>query len=246
MRKIDSISVVIPMYNEEDCAGDVIAEAIRAASAVTPEIEVIAVDDHSSDGTPGILDKLVHADRRIKVVRNSKRLGLGGALRAGFMSASNSAVIYTDADLPCDMNCIPYAAELMKKKDADIVSAYRDDSDRDNFHRSAYSFVFNGIVALVFNPGIKDINFSFKLFDRVKLNKLGLSSQGSFVNAELFIKAKWSAYKIIQFPVKYSRRMKGISKLDNFGNIICILLEMSRFFLTVLLSGKKLTPQGND
>ncbi len=235
MKKVDSLSVVIPMYNEEYYAGEAVAEAIRAVSSLTPRVEVIAVDDHSSDATPAILERLVSRDNRIKMVRNGRRMGLGGALLAGFAAASNAAILYTDADFPCDMGHIRRAVELMEKEDADIVSAYRSGCRRDNFHRSAYSFIFNRIVRLLFNPGIKDVNFSFKLFDRSKLNALKIGSKGSFINAELFIQAKRSGYKISQFPVEYLRRLKGVSKLDNFGNILCILREMACF----AVSGKR-------
>ena len=229
VKKVDSLSVVIPMYNEEYYAREVVAEAIRAVSSVTSRVEVIAVDDHSSDATPVILENLVSGDSRIKTVRNSRRLGLGGALLAGFAAASGSAVLYTDADFPCDMGNIRRAVELMEREDADIVSAYRSGFLRENFHRSAYSFVFNGMVNLFFNPGIKDVNFSFKLFDRGKLNALRIGSRGSFINTEMFVKAKRSGYKIAQFPAQYLRRAKGVSKLDNFGNIFGILREMACF-----------------
>lgn len=239
MKKVDSLSVVIPMYNEECYARDAVTEAVRAASSVTSDIEVIAVDDHSSDATPVILEEMVSSDRRIRTVRNSRRIGLGGALRAGFAAASGSAVLYTDADFPCDMGHMRYAVELMEKEDADIVSAYRKSPCRDNFHRWAYSFLFNRLVDFLFGLRIKDVNFSFKLFDRRRLQALKIRSSGSFINAELFARAERAGYKIVQFPVQYLRRLKGVSKLDNAGNIAGILMEMCSFFRTV----RGLSPQ---
>lgn len=227
---MEGISVVIPMYNEQVCVYDVIGEALKIVPAITEDFEIIAVDDKSSDNTCGILNSLALEDRRIKVIRNFKRRGLGGSIRAGFEKATKEIIFYTDADIPCDFKEFKKAIMLMQNCNADIVSAYRVNKKTEGLKRYLYSVIYNRIIDLLFKINIKDINFSLKLFKRAKLEALQLKSEGSFINAELFIKARRMGYKIIQFPTLYLPRRKGRSKLDSLNNILKILYELFVFF----------------
>jgi glycosyltransferase involved in cell wall biosynthesis len=229
VNKVESLSVVIPMLNEENNVRDVLSEAIRVASSLPLRFEIIAVNDRSSDATADILERLALTDDRIKVVHNRKRLGLGGALRAGFLRASGQVIFYTDADIPCEINGLLTAVDLMGQLDADIVSAYKSNPREYGFKRTIYSFVYNKLINILFRVNLRDVNFSFKLFRRDKLNELMLKSSGSFINAELFIKARRAGYVIVEFPARYLPRSKGNSKLDNFGNIAKIICELLIF-----------------
>jgi glycosyltransferase involved in cell wall biosynthesis len=217
------------MFNEELCAADVINEARRVISSLPLEYEIIAVNDCSSDGTAAALQQLASRDNKIKIVRNHKRLGLGGSLRAGFRQAAGEVIFYTDADLPCRMDELKTAIAIMEKQDADIVCAYKIDLKQYGLKRSLYSLAYNKLINTLFRINLKDVNFSFKLFRGDKLDKLMLESDGSFINAELFIKARRAGYKIIEFPARYLPRNKGNSKLDNCGNIVKIIRELLAF-----------------
>jgi glycosyltransferase involved in cell wall biosynthesis len=229
MPGINSLSVVIPMYNEELCAEDAISEASRVLSSLPLEYEIIAVNDHSCDNTARVLENLARADQKIKIVNNPARSGLGGSLRAGFLRAEGEAVFYTDADLPCNFDEIRSALSLMERNNADIVSAYKSDYRNYGARRMVYSIVYNKLINFLFKINLKDVNFSFKLFRRDKLNRLDLKSEGSFINAELFAKARAAGYVITEFPVNYTPRKKGSSKLDNFWNIKKIICELLSF-----------------
>lgn len=225
MRKIATLSVVIPIYNEEECVWDTIQSITKAAAAFTDDFEVIAVDDNSSDATPGILRDLSRQEKRLQVVNNRRKRGLGNALRTGFSRAAKEAVLYTDADMPCDPGELRKALNLMEEEKADIVSAYRLNNKRGGLKRYLYSKAFNFIMGTLLRLRVRDINFSFKLFRKEKLDALRLESEGSFINAELLAGAAKAGYKIVQFPVLFLPREKGKSKLDNIGNISEIIRE---------------------
>ncbi len=108
--------------------------------------EIVLVDDASTDGTGKIADELAHDDPRIEVVHHPENRTLGGALKSGFAAATGDLVLYTDADLPCDLIEVDKALRLLRLYDADIVSAYRFDRTAEGPQRTVYSFVYNHLV----------------------------------------------------------------------------------------------------
>ena len=99
-----SISVVFPLFNEEDYVVRAYDAAVDALSAITSDFEIILVNDASTDRTRDIIEGLRVKDPRVKVVHNASNLKLGGTLRAGYAVATKDLVLYTDADLPFDLH----------------------------------------------------------------------------------------------------------------------------------------------
>jgi glycosyltransferase involved in cell wall biosynthesis len=221
-----SISVVFPMFNEEDY----IRRAVRAASAIlaeiTPDHEIVIVDDASTDRTPQIAEELALADPRIKVVRNPVNRKLGGTLRAGYAAATKQLVAYTDTDLPFDLQELGRAVRLLEYQEADVLSAYRFDRTSEGLLRTVYSFFYNALVRALFGLPIKDVNFSFKLFRRSLLDEFPLVSEGSFIDVEFLVRARNAGASIIQIGVDYFPRSRGVSTLSSPGVIVRILREM--------------------
>jgi len=222
-----SVSIVFPMFNEEAY----IHRAVRAARDVLAEVtgdhEIVIVDDASTDRTGALADELARGDPRIKVVHNSGNRKLGGTLRAGFAAASKELVLYTDADLPFDLQELRRAVRLLEYQEADLLSAYRFDRISEGPLRTLYSFVYNLLIRAVFRLPVKDVNFSFKLFRRRLLDRIELRSEGSFIDAELLIRARRAGASIIQIGVDYFPRSRGISTLSSGGVIVKILAEMA-------------------
>jgi glycosyltransferase involved in cell wall biosynthesis len=221
-----SISIVLPMYNEEAY----IHRAVRAARAVLEEIapdhEIIIVDDCSSDRTGALADELARADPRVKAIHNPVNRKLGGSLRAGYALASKELVLYTDADLPFDLQELPRAVRLLDYQQADVLSAYRFDRTSEGFVRTVYSFVYNTMIRVLFGLRVKDVNFSFKLFRRSLLEKITLKSEGSLIDVEFLLRANKAGASIIQIGVDYFPRSRGISTLSSPAVIVKILREL--------------------
>jgi glycosyltransferase involved in cell wall biosynthesis len=225
-----SLSVVFPMYNEEGY----IQRAVSAALAVLPEItndyEIIIVNDGSTDRTGAIADELARADPRIKVVHNPRNLKLGGTLRAGYAVAAKELVLYTDADLPFDLQELPRAVRLLEFQQADVLSAYRFDRTLEGPKRTLYTLFYTLLIRSLFDLPIKDVNFSFKLFRRSLLQRFSLQSDGSLIDAEFLIRARKSGAHIIQIGVDYFPRTRGVSTLSSPGVIFTILREMAKLW----------------
>lgn len=224
------LSVFFPMWNEQDY----IVRAVDAAreecndlmsSGDIADYEVIIVDDASTDRTAEIAAELATRDPRILVVTHPENRKLGGSMKSGYAAASGDLVLYTDADLPFDMHDVHKAIRLLRYYDADIVSAYRFDRTGEGWVRTVYSTLYNLMVRVLFGVRFRDINFAFKLCRTRVFDKVTLRSEGSFIDAELIIKAKRHGFDVIQFGVDYFPRTRGVSTLSSPGVIIKILRE---------------------
>ena len=224
------LSVFFPMWNEQDY----IERAIDAAREECEELmaggdiadyEMIIVDDASTDATPQIAARLAQEDHRVRVVRHPENRKLGGSMKSGFTAATGDLVLYTDADLPFDMHDVHKAIRLLRYYDADVVSAYRFDRTGEGYVRTVYSFFYNMMVRVLFGVRMRDINFAFKLCRTRIFDNVALKSEGSFIDAELVVKAHKYGYSVIQFGVDYFPRTRGVSTLSSPSVIVKILRE---------------------
>jgi glycosyltransferase involved in cell wall biosynthesis len=228
---VGMLSIFFPMWNEERYIG----ATMRAAKDVCQEMlrrheiadyELLIIDDASTDATGSIADDLAAADARVRVVHHERNTQLGGCLKTGFANARGDLILYTDADLPCDLAELHKACRLLRYYDADVVSAYRHDRTGEGPRRAAYSWVYNWMIALLFDVRVRDINFAFKLLRREVLDQVQLVSEGSFIDAELLIRCQRRGLKTIQFGVDYFPRSVGVSTLSSASVITKILREM--------------------
>lgn len=225
------LSIFFPMWNEEEYAERALMFGRRACeslveSGLIGDYELIVVDDASTDRTPEIVDALAEDDPSIRVVRHDRNRKLGGAMKSGFAAATGDLILYTDADLPFDMAEIARAVRLMTEYDADIVSAYRFDRTGEGSLRALYTVVYNALIKALFGVRVRDINFAFKLCRSRVFDHVELRSEGSFIDAELVIRASRLGFEIIQFGVDYFPRTRGESTLSRPGVIVGIIREM--------------------
>src|SRR5438128_9224097 len=92
------LSVFFPAYNDSGTIASMVIRAVQAASELTPDYEVVVVDDGSADATAEIADELARTYPRVRVVHHQKNRGYGGALQTGFRTATKEFVFYTDGD----------------------------------------------------------------------------------------------------------------------------------------------------
>src|SRR5687768_16087201 len=115
------LTVVYPMWNEESSIHLAVRSAQEAGDALVAAgrldgYEILIVDDASTDATPAIADELAAADPdHVTVVHHAENRGLGGSLKTGLGAARGELVLYTDADLPCDLlETLPKAVRLLE------------------------------------------------------------------------------------------------------------------------------------
>jgi glycosyltransferase involved in cell wall biosynthesis len=231
-----SISVVFPTFNEEANVVASVEGVRRALRDRHGDVEVVIVDDGSTDRTPALADGLAAAYADVKAVHHDRNYKLGRTLRTGFDAATKDLVFYTDADLPIDFRDIHRGVELLLRDGADVVAGYRLERG-DSWWRGIYSVIYNRLVNAVFGLGVKDVNFSYKLFTKEAFEKLTLTSEGSFIDAEILARAKMAGMRVAQIGVHYFPRRAGRSTLASPGVIRKILAEMGRFWWAVWRPG---------
>ncbi|HEX2850359.1 MAG TPA: glycosyltransferase family 2 protein [Acidimicrobiales bacterium] len=229
------LSFVIPMWNEEAyarAAYDAVrhaAEHLIDAGDIT-DWELVVVDDASTDATPQILDEIAAGDPHVDVVHHPVNRTLGGSVKSGLSKASGDVVLYVDADLPCDLFETARAFRVMRSYDADIVAGYRHHRTGEGPRRAVYSFAYNTIVQRAFGLRmIRDVNFAYKLIRRRVLDRIEIHSEGSFIDAEILIRANDAGFRIVQIALDYFPRTRGVSTLSSLAVIGRITREMGRF-----------------
>jgi glycosyltransferase involved in cell wall biosynthesis len=222
-----SISVVFPMWNEEAYIHRAVMGAREVLERAASDHEIIIVNDASTDRTGELAEALAREDPRIKVVHHPRNRKLGGSLRSGYAVATKDLVLYSDADLPFDLQELERAVRLLEYQQADVLAAYRFDRTSEGFLRTVYTIGYSALIRSVFRLRFRDVNFSFKLFRRALLSKFELKSEGSFIDAEFLVRAKKAGAHVIQIGVDYFPRTRGQSTLASPGVILGILREMA-------------------
>ena len=216
------------MLNEEDNVRPLLEAAFRTLPGVTREVEVVLVDDGSTDRTAERVEAWTREDARVRLLRHPRNRGLGAALRTGFTAARHEAVLYTDADLPFDLAETTRALSLLAG--ADVVAGYRLNPQVDGPRRAAYRAAYRLLIRALFGLAVPDVNFALKLIRRSLLERLPLRSEGSFIDAELLIRARGAGATVATCGVEYRPRERGTSTLGSPRVIRGILAEMLRLY----------------
>src|SRR6202011_2653457 len=118
-------------------------------------------------------------------------------------------VRYMAAVLPCDPDVLGRAMRAMQVTGADVIAGYRHDRTMEGPRRALYSYVYNGLIGILFGWPHRDINFSFKLLKREVLEAIDLKAEGSLIDAELIVKAKNRGFAIQQIGLDFFPRIRG-------------------------------------
>jgi glycosyltransferase involved in cell wall biosynthesis len=232
---MDGVTIFFPAYNEEMYVGRAVEAArevvdLMVKSGDISDYEILIINDASTDSTGSVADELAAGDERIRVIHHEVNTGLGGAMKSGFANATKEVILYSDIDLPFDMMELTKAYRFMRYYEADIVSAFRFDRTGEGLRRLIYSKCYNSLIMILFKLRVKDVNFAFKLVRKHVFDHIELRADGSFIDAELMIKADRLGMRIIQFGTNYFHRSRGVSTLSSWSVIFKILGELSSFY----------------
>ncbi len=223
---LPGLSFVFPMFNEIGNIERCVAEALATGRKITSDLEIIVVDDASTDGCGALADELAARHPEVRVIHHAKNRKLGGSLRTGFGAATRDWVLYIDSDLPIQMDDALGAIPLTAR--ADMVIGNRQ-GRAEGPRREIMSWVYNRLIRVLFGLSVRDVNFAFKLFRRAILEQITLQSEGSFIDAELLIETHRAGFAIAELPLRYFERTAGVSTLASSGVVVKILHEMADY-----------------
>ena len=203
MKLVDPLlSVVMPVYNERTT----IDEIVRRVLAVPLRIELIVVDDGSTDGTGDILDAL-HRELRFTLLRQ-KNAGKGAALRRGFAAVTGDLMVIQDADLEYSPEEYPELIELICQGKADVVYGSRFLGRHRVFLFTHY--LGNRVVTLatniLYNTMLTDMETCYKAMRVDVLRSMTLTSNGFGIEPEITAKIFKRGCRVYEVPITYAGR----------------------------------------
>ncbi len=201
------LSVVIPVYDEEESVAPLYAELAAVLDPLEEPWEAVFVDDGSSDGTFAALSRLHALHEGVRVVRLRRNFGKAAALAAGFAEASGDVVVTIDGDRQDDPAEIP---RLLAKLNEgfDLVSGWKT-RRRDPFSRRVPSRVFNAVAGRVSGLRLHDMNCGLKAYRAEVLRGLQLYGE---LHRYIPVLAHYRGFKVAELPVNHRPREHGRSR----------------------------------
>lgn len=227
----ESLSVVIPAYNEEGNIARVVRETLRDARRGADDFEIIVVNDGSSDKTGNVIDSLAKKYKNVRALHHHGNKGLALAWRTGVDAAKKDIILYIEGD---GQQPFGDQTELLKKiKNHDLVLGYRSYRfDYTPFRKSlSYGYLF--LIWLLFGLRYQDVGWSQayrrKIFDKIKMK-----SVTPFFDTEVVIKAQRCGFRVTEARSYYRRREAGHTTLGNLKTAWGMFREMMKMRLGLL------------
>ena len=224
-------SILIPVYNEKENLSKTVEDIQHVLHREKIPYEIILVNDNSSDGTQGIIEKLALADRNIISVERKPPSGFGRAVRSGIKVVSGDAVVICMADSSDDpQDLITYYRKLEEGYDCVFGSRFIKGSRVENYpkFKLVVNRIVNRFIQLIFWCRFNDLTNAFKAY-RAKVIQTSGPYRGCHFNItiEMSLGALIRKYNIAQIPINWYGRTWGSSNLS--------LHVMGRRYLATLL-----------
>jgi glycosyltransferase involved in cell wall biosynthesis len=202
------LSVVFPVYNEEENVPLLLEEIRRALDGSPWSYEVVAVDDGSTDRSLAVLHELRGTYPTLRVLALEKNSGQTAALDAAWRAARGRFVVSLDADLQNDPADIPAMMRKLESAAADMVIGVRVNR-RDTWSRRMQSRIGNGVRNWITRDQVTDTGCSLKLVRREAIDKVTL-----YTGMHRFLPTlvRHQGYKVVEMPVNHRARQFGVSK----------------------------------
>lgn len=211
------LSVFFPAYNDSGTIASLVIAAVQTASALTPDFEVLVINDGSTDSTALVVDELARIYPQVRAIHHEKNRGYGGALRTGFGCATKEWVFYTDGDAQYDPREMTRLWE--KAGDGvDLVNGYKI-SRSDPLHRIIIGRVYHHTVKLLFGLTVRDVDCDFRLMRRRIFQRVQLEKSSGVICLEMMKKITDAGFSIVEVPVHHYHRAYGKSQFFNFGRL---------------------------
>jgi glycosyltransferase involved in cell wall biosynthesis len=222
-----SLSVIVPVFNERTTVAEIMRRMRAVALPNDLELEVVVVDDGSSDGTDKILAAL--EDSTVRVISHRVNSGKGSAINTGLEAARGDLVLIQDADLEYDPNDWPKLIDPILTGKARVVYGSRFTGERKNMFPSHWlgNRFLTLITNILYRSTLSDMETCYKLFDRRVLAGITVRSQRFDFEPEITAKILRRGYRIYEVPISYAGREisegKKISWRDGFGAIVALV-----------------------
>ncbi len=202
------VSIVIPVYNEEDSLGPLFENIEGVMNRLKDDSEIVFVNDGSTDGSAEVLDALAARDPRVKVVHFRRNFGQTAAMTAGFRYASGSVIVTMDADLQNDPTDIPQMLDKLNEG-YDLVHGWRRHRQDAFLNRRLPSIVANWLISRVTGFPVRDLGCTLKAIRREIADDLRLYGE---MHRFIPILAHWQGARCVELVTQHHARKFGQTK----------------------------------
>jgi len=225
-----------PAYNDGGTIASLVIRAVQTASRLTPDFEVIVVNDGSTDSTRDVADELARTYPQVRVIHHAKNCGYGGALRTGFAAATKDLIAYTDGDAqydPAEM------ALLWARLDeaVDLVNGYKI-SRSDPWYRIAIGRLYHYTVKCLFRLRVRDVDCDFRLMRREVFDRVRLERDTGVICLELMRKIQDAGFVVAEVPVHHYHRTHGRSQFFNLRRVFWTGIDVLKLWITLVVLGR--------
>ena len=227
--KSNTLSVVVPVYNEEDNILPLVSAVHNALSDERRQWELLIVDDGSSDDT---WDRLEQARSKfgdhVRIFELNKNFGQTAAMQAGLDKSRGELVVTMDGDLQNDPRDIPLLLNELLEKDLDMVSGWRKNRQDKAITRLIPSFLANKLIGKVTGIKLRDYGCSLKAYRSEAIKRLSLyGDMHRFIPAWVAVTTRPT--RISEIPVRHHARQAGKSKY-NLSRISAVIIDLISVF----------------
>ena len=202
MRQNKKISVVIPVYNEEEAIGKVIDDIKTTMDTTQYEYEIIVVDDSSTDKTAEIVMK-----KDVKLIQHIENKGVGYARKTGILNANGNFVVMIDGDGTYPANSIPELLSFLPKYDM-AIGARKTEAGTSPLFRKPAKWILRKIAEYITRKKIADLNSGLRVFKTEKsLEFFSILTDGHSWVSTITIAFLSSGYDIKYVPIDYHKRI---------------------------------------
>ena len=218
------LSVVIPVYNEIESLPPLYEQLDKSLRGVKLNYEIIFVDDGSTDGSFGVIEKLAH-DPHVKAIQFRRNFGKAAALTVGFQEAEGEYILTMDADLQDDPQEIPRFLEEIEAGPFDLVSGWKYPR-LDPVSKTFPSRIFNRVTSALGGVHLHDMNCGFKIYRRAVVQEIHFYGE---LYRYIPVLAHWKGFRIGEIKVRHHPRQFGRSKfgmsrfLRGFFDLLTVL-----------------------
>jgi glycosyltransferase involved in cell wall biosynthesis len=225
-----SVSIVIPVYNEHANVDALVEQLSQVLDRSPRPVEVLLIDDGSTDGTVEKLLEIPQRDPRFRIIIFRRNFGQTAAMSAGFDYAQGDVIVAMDGDLQNDPADLELLLGRIERDGYDIVSGWRKDRKDSLISRKLPSWIANWLIGKITGVRLHDYGCSLKAYRSEVLKNVRLYGEmHRFIPAL----ASWGGAKITEVPVRHRARTGGVSKYG-IGRTVRVLLDLMtvKFLLT--------------
>ena len=239
---VPGLSIFFPAYNDAGTIASLVIRSVQVAGTLTPDFEVIVVNDGSRDDTPRILDELAHIyPQHVRIVHHQVNRGYGGALRTGFATAAKEYVFYTDGDAQYDPAEIAVLWPQMTDQ-VDWVNGWKI-SRSDPLHRIVIGRIYHHTVKLLFGLKVRDVDCDFRLMRRRIFDVVRLEKNSGVICLEMMKKFQDAGFRVAEVPVHHFHRAYGKSQFFNFRRIFRTGIDVMKLWWALVVRREHLREQ---